>query len=100
MVEKMCTLFGKHICTINNQKYYSFPELENLAKPHVETKLRDSGFGYRAPYVVGTAKKILEKGGEHWLQKLSELEYTDAKQELMTLPGIGAKVKMFETINI
>ncbi|KAF4521558.1 hypothetical protein B566_EDAN001278 [Ephemera danica] len=92
MVENLCMLFGQEICTIDSKKYYSFPEVKDLVKPNIEVKLRKVGFGYRAPFVIGTAKKIIEQGGEDWLLKLSEMDYANTKQELMSLPGIGAKV--------
>lgn len=98
MVENLCSLFGEKLCTLDGKDYHSFPAVEALAQPEVEAKLRVAGFGYRAPFVQGTARKILEQGGETWLQKLTSLEYPEAKRELMTLPGIGAKVKNFNAI--
>lgn len=92
MVEKMCLHFGSKICTVDGQDYFSFPTLERLSQDDVDSKLREVGFGYRAPFVKGSATKILSLGGESWLEKLAKLEYPKAKQELMTLPGIGAKV--------
>lgn len=52
---------------------------------------------YRSRYISGSAKKIISaagKGGssDQWIDKLQKLTYEDAKRELMSLPGIGAKV--------
>merc|ERR1712200_68458 len=66
--------------------------IDNLAKPGVEEKLRDLGFGYRAKYIEESAKKILSLGGEDWLLSLRKLQYSEAKEALQQLSGIGPKV--------
>ena len=67
----------------------SFPGWEILAKVS-ENKLRTLKLGYRAKYVFETAKTLREK--PNWLNSLLNLSYEDAKNELLTLPGIGAKI--------
>ncbi|XP_075227550.1 N-glycosylase/DNA lyase-like isoform X2 [Lycorma delicatula] len=92
MVEKLCTFYGKKICQIDNQDYFAFPTVEALAQPGVDEKLRKAGFGYRAKYIHQSAEKIISFGGNEWLNKLKELNYSEAKTELMKLTGVGAKV--------
>ncbi|XP_045460870.1 N-glycosylase/DNA lyase isoform X2 [Harmonia axyridis] len=92
MVEKLARFYGEKICEINGETYYSFPEVEDLVKPGVETKLRENGFGYRAKYISKTAEIIKEKGGNFWIENLNKMSYDEAKETLMTLTGIGAKV--------
>jgi 3-methyladenine DNA glycosylase/8-oxoguanine DNA glycosylase len=46
--------------------------------------------GYRAPYLLKTAKIITDEPS--LLTKIATLSYLDAKRELMALPGVGAKV--------
>lgn len=95
MVEKLCRFFGEQICTVDNQDYYSFPTIEALAGPDVESLLRKEGFGYRAGYIAKTAQKLLEIGGKSWLialKKENGSTYKQARDSLMTLPGIGPKV--------
>ena len=92
MVEKLAQYYGKKICDINGESYYTFPEVEDLADKGVEQKLRDNGFGYRAKYISNSAKLISESGGKLWLNKLKEMKYEDAKKRLISLMGIGAKV--------
>ncbi|KAK7867753.1 hypothetical protein R5R35_002255 [Gryllus longicercus] len=91
MVQKMCSLFGEEI-SVNGKKYYDFPSVSSLADPVVEKQLRSAGFGYRAQYVHQSAVKLTELGGEKWLENLKSLSYDDARQQLMLLPGVGAKV--------
>lgn len=44
--------------------YHPFPPPEALAKPGVEEKLRELGFGYRAKYLARTAQMLCAKHGQ------------------------------------
>lgn len=44
--------------------FHPFPPPEALAKPGVEEKLRELGFGYRAKYLAKTAQMLCEKHGQ------------------------------------
>ncbi|KAK2583535.1 hypothetical protein KPH14_009490 [Odynerus spinipes] len=95
MVEKLCVLFGKKICSIGEKDYFDFPMLESLLGQNVESILRKEGFGYRAAYVANTAKKLHELGGKQWLlnlHKSNNTSYLEAKEQLLGLPGVGPKV--------
>lgn len=58
----------------------------------VEARLRDLGFGYRARFLQQSAKKILDTHGLQWLQGLRSVPYLEARNSLLTLPGVGTKV--------
>jgi N-glycosylase/DNA lyase len=60
-----------------------------LAKT-TERELMECGLGYRAKYVLATTKQLCEGGFS--LEGLGKLPYQEAKEALMELPGIGAKV--------
>lgn len=92
MVEKLCQKFGILLLKHEDVEYYSFPTIESLAEPQIESQLRAMGFGYRAKFIQQSAVKILENGGRDWLLNLRTLPYAEAKSSLMALPGIGAKV--------
>ncbi|KAK3912058.1 N-glycosylase/DNA lyase [Frankliniella fusca] len=92
MVEKMCLLYGSEVGKKNNQVYYAFPDVDQLADPSVEQDLRKAGFGYRAKFIQKSAAMILSQGGQSWLESLQDKPYEEAKSALMELPGIGAKV--------
>lgn len=100
MVEKLAKFYGTKICDFDQVEYYSFPEIRALAEDGVEKKLKENGFGYRAKYVSESAKAIVKGGGSKWVEELKALEYKEAKKKLMTLTGIGAKVKSFQFLNI
>lgn len=92
MVEKLAKYYGKEICKIDEESYFTFPTIAELNVPGVEEKLRENGFGYRAKYISKSIELITRKGGPMWLESLIKMNYDSAKKELMTLTGIGAKV--------
>ncbi|CAK9822595.1 N-glycosylase/DNA lyase [Anthophora retusa] len=95
MVEKLCTLFGEKICTIEDKDYYDFPTIETLTGEDVESTLKKEKFGYRAGYIANAAKHLIQSGGREWLLNLhrkNNISYTEARKQLITLPGIGPKV--------
>jgi N-glycosylase/DNA lyase len=46
--------------------------------------------GFRAPYLLATAQRIA--GGKFDLESLRQLPLAEARAELMTLRGVGAKI--------
>ncbi|GBP00584.1 hypothetical protein EVAR_76879_1 [Eumeta japonica] len=58
----------------------------------VESRLRELGFGYRAKFIQKSASQIIEFGAKKWFDSLMNMEYKEARQELMKLHGIGPKV--------
>jgi N-glycosylase/DNA lyase len=57
-----------------------------------ENGLRECGLGYRAKYVQGTAKMILES--EFDLETLKNAPYTEAKKALLEFPGVGRRLQI------
>ena len=66
----------------------SFPRPEVLAAQSVK-ELMKCGTGFRAKYIKGVAEQCADSFS---LDKLYKKGYDDAKEQLMTLPGIGDKV--------
>ncbi|KAJ8323047.1 8-oxoguanine glycosylase ogg1 [Batrachochytrium dendrobatidis] len=97
MIRSLCAEYGTRIDSLRNDKgehivFYTFPEIKALAGDDVEQRLRQLGFGYRAKFIVGSAKLILERGGSKWLHSLRDISYQAAHTELLSLPGVGPKV--------
>jgi N-glycosylase/DNA lyase len=67
---------------------FDFPAAEILASLTC-SELEACGSGYRAPYIVETAR-IIRDGFD--LNTLAGGSYADAREKLMTLPGVGPKV--------
>uniref|UniRef100_A0A0E0CLV3 non-specific serine/threonine protein kinase n=1 Tax=Oryza meridionalis TaxID=40149 RepID=A0A0E0CLV3_9ORYZ len=85
--------YGERLGEVGGYQFHQFPTIERLARVS-EQELRDAGFGYRAKYIVGTAKILQAKpgGGEKWLASLRTRELPEVIEALCTLPGVGPKV--------
>ncbi|XP_014471295.1 PREDICTED: N-glycosylase/DNA lyase [Dinoponera quadriceps] len=95
MIEKLCLLFGQKICSVGNKEYYDFPTIQSLKEKKIENILKREKFGYRARYIVNAAERLSMLGGKNWLlnlQRENNVSYRTAREQLMTLPGIGPKV--------
>ncbi|ODV78839.1 DNA glycosylase [Suhomyces tanzawaensis NRRL Y-17324] len=95
MCENICVEFGEHITEYDGVSFYAFPEPERLAEPHVEARLRELGFGYRAKYIYQTACKLTGDDPELSVAKLNEMrehDYDTAHEFLLQLSGVGPKV--------
>jgi len=68
--------------------YYAFPDAARLAEA-TERQLMECGTGYRASYIIRTARKVVEGFS---LSELRSMDYLQAKDKLMELPGVGPKV--------
>ncbi|MGI0141488.1 MAG: DNA-3-methyladenine glycosylase family protein [Candidatus Micrarchaeales archaeon] len=71
------------------QSFRSFPTPEALAGISVKEMMKKCGTGFRAKYIIGSARMCAESFD---LNKLHKKDYVSAKEELMELPGIGDKV--------
>lgn len=93
-IEKLCEEFGKLINTSGStQPFYTIPTPEVLAQLEAED-LSVCRMGYRASYLIQTARQVLEMGGIKSLQeKLEKAENgTQVLEILQTFQGIGPKV--------
>jgi N-glycosylase/DNA lyase len=88
MLSDLSRKFGERVY-YDDYDFYTFPTVEKLAKTKVD-KLRECGLGYRAEYVLGTAKKVYEAKSD--LEHLKRMPYKKAKMELQNFSGVGLKV--------
>ena len=89
IINRISQKYGSKI-TWNNNEYYTFPTVENLAKASVQD-LRELGLGFRDVRVYETTHKILNN--EVDLIKLHEEKDTSkVRDTLLTLSGVGPKV--------
>ena len=87
-INEISKRYGKEIIFENN-KYYLFPNLEDLLKV-TEEEFKSCGVGFRARYLKNTVKAINEnKINFEYMMKLDTI---CAKTELMKMQGIGPKV--------
>lgn len=83
IIERMCRALGEK----QADGYFAFPTLEALQSAS-EADFASFGAGYRAPYLVKTAKAL--SGFDFEAMKLEPT--AEALQQLLTLPGVGPKV--------
>lgn len=88
MINKISRCFGKKL-SFDNYTFYTFPKPSDLAQVSAK-ELRSCGLGFRAERVLKTTKIV--DSGELSLEDLKRLDYHEAKQELLDLPGVGQKV--------
>ena len=73
----------------DGRKFLQFPTVEELSDA-TEEDLRQLGVGYRAKYIVKTVERI-QKGVVD-LERLEEMDYYMAHEEIKKLYGVGDKV--------
>ena len=81
--------YGQKKETADGMLYDAFPSPERLADAS-EEELRALKLGYRSRYICSTARMIAD--GVVELDALGNMDYSQARAELMKLPGIGGKV--------
>lgn len=83
LVDALCCTYGER-----RDNLYTFPTPERLADA-TEDELRALRVGYRAPFLIETARRVRDGFP---LEQLRDLPYPDALARLTTLPGVGDKV--------
>ena len=105
IVSLLCERFGEPVCSgglrpsqrlskgaapaVTDRRYNSFPTPQRIATL-TEADLRACKMGFRAPYLLDTARMIAS--GEIDLERLRGLTVTEARAELMRFPGVGKKI--------
>ncbi len=84
IIERLCENFGDKI-----GDYYTFPSYERLKDVTVED-LSVLRAGFRSKYIVDAIKKLVNR--EIILEDIYTMPIEQARQELMKIKGVGAKV--------
>ena len=84
IIERLCENFGEKV-----GERYSFPSPEKIAELEVND-LEIIKAGFRAKYILDAAKKISTK--EVDIEKVKNMNFEDAKNELLKIKGVGEKV--------
>lgn len=87
IVDTLSVMKGK--CIDSEACCYSFPDVDALADSTLE-EINECRAGFRCKYIHKTSQLI--KTGHITREKLMKLDTDAARKELMTLPGVGAKV--------
>ena len=88
IIERLSQKYGKEI-KWNGEKYYTFPTPEELQDVEVQD-FRNLGTGFRDLRLYETTRMVLEN--KVVLQELYNVDTLEARDELLTLSGVGPKV--------
>lgn len=88
-IDNICQSYGERLVNARGETFHAFPAPKALAGLD-EDGLMACNLGYRSKYVVRTARSVAD--GECDLEKLSRMPYTQAREELLKLFGVGEKV--------
>jgi N-glycosylase/DNA lyase len=101
IVALLCERFGEPINRCNVEPVvrldsatgrtlqFAFPSPEKIAAV-TEPELRACKMGFRAPHLLAAARQIAD--GKFDLERLRHLPQAEAREELMKLRGVGAKI--------
>ena len=90
IIALLCERFGEPVPAVPGPpRVHSFPSPARLAAA-TEAALRDCKMGFRAPYLLATARRVAD--GELDLNGLRGRSQEMARAELMQLPGVGRKI--------
>jgi N-glycosylase/DNA lyase len=93
IVGLLCERFGEPLTQPTSASgqtpQFSFPSAQRIAALS-EADLRACKMGFRAPYLLGTARAVAN--GEVDLEKLHAMSVDAAQAELLKLPGVGRKI--------
>ncbi len=88
-IDNLCERYGERRVSEGGRAYCGFPKPEALAGLG-EDELMACNLGYRSKYVVRAARSVVS--GELDLDRVREMRYGEAKEELLKLFGVGEKV--------
>ncbi len=88
IIRRLAERFGERL-ELDGYVDYTFPTPHILADAGID-EIFSCGTGYRAKYLWNSANNIVN--GKLVLDNLKQMQYNDAKQELMKLEGVGEKV--------
>lgn len=90
IVSVLCERFGEPIpAAPQYAPAFAFPSPARLARAS-EAELRACKMGFRAPYLLETARMVTE--GAIDLERLRALPVEIAREELVKMPGVGRKI--------
>jgi N-glycosylase/DNA lyase len=90
IISLLCERYGEAVAAPTpHAPVCAFPSASRLARA-TEGELRACKMGFRAPFLLATARRIA--GGQFDLTRLQSLPVEVARAELMRLPGVGPKI--------
>jgi N-glycosylase/DNA lyase len=90
VVALLCERYGQPVAVPEGEPpAFAFPSPHRIAAT-AEAELRDCKMGFRAPYLLAAARRIVS--GQLNLESLGRLPLETAREQLMQSPGVGRKI--------
>jgi len=90
IVGLLCERLGEPLdIPVEHPPVFGFPPAERIAEA-TEAELRGCKMGFRAPYLLKTARMAAAGGID--LEKIRQLGLQEARAQLLRLPGVGDKI--------
>jgi N-glycosylase/DNA lyase len=90
IVGLLCKDFGERVIVpTGHEPAFAFPTVARIAEVS-EAELRACKMGFRAPYLLASAKMLANK--EVVLEDLRHCSVDDARNQLLKFPGVGNKI--------
>jgi N-glycosylase/DNA lyase len=89
IIELLCQRYGEPVSAPPGIAARAFPTAERLTSVS-EAELRESKMGFRAKYLRAAASAVAS--GALDLEQLCNLPHAEARERLMSVPGVGEKI--------
>ncbi|MFQ3549130.1 MAG: DNA glycosylase [Armatimonadota bacterium] len=90
-IEGLARVFGKLVCEVDNSCYYAFPTIERVACADEDDLRQTEKLAFRGRNLKMVATQIMQKDKD-WVESLRDMPYSKAKEELLSITGIGPKI--------
>lgn len=90
-IETLSSSFGALVCEKESSCYYAFPQIETLANTDQDVLRKIRSLAFRGANLRMAAQQVLERG-DSWLASLRGTTYSEAREQLMAIRGVGAKI--------
>jgi len=87
-LENICRSFGRRVI-FDGIEFFLFPEPRILANASIQ-EIKNCGSGYRSEFIIKASKMVYSN--EINFEYLKNSQYTDAKNLISKVPGVGNKV--------
>ena len=90
-IEAVAMLYGELVCEHADSCYYAFPAPERLAEADPVALAETQSLEFRGANLKLVAEQLVQRG-ERWLISLRSASYEQARDELLTIRGVGRKI--------
>lgn len=91
MIDVFCREYGTRLLGED----FAFPTLAQLQERATDARLRELGFGYRAPYIMSAIEWVARAGGTGALAELRAKPIDECRRMLTQINGVGLKYDLW-----